>query len=136
MPRRSIEEIRGELKEANEALESATRELENFEPDEYDGHTKYDALLDELYSFGSVGGPFAHMSPSEVLKEVDPTAYRCGYNDWLDGELRHNPSGFDGYEEAEERVSEAQDSVDDLEQELADAEDAAEDAAEDEKDKA
>jgi methyl coenzyme M reductase subunit C-like uncharacterized protein (methanogenesis marker protein 7) len=24
-------------------------------------------------------------SPSQVLKEIDPIAYRCYFNDWLDG---------------------------------------------------
>ena len=44
----------------------------------------YDEMLDECYSFGNVGGPFMCMQPSRVLKEIDPTAYRCGFNDWMD----------------------------------------------------
>jgi hypothetical protein len=43
-------------------------------------------MLDEIYSFKSVGGIFAGMSPARVLEEVDPTAYRCGFNDWADSE--------------------------------------------------
>lgn len=35
----------------------------------------YDDMLDECYSFESVGGCFACMSPSRVLKECDPIAY-------------------------------------------------------------
>lgn len=46
----------------------------------------YDDMLDECYSFESVGGCFSCMSPSRVLSECDPIAYRCGKNDWLDGE--------------------------------------------------
>ena len=46
----------------------------------------YNDMLDECYSFDSVGGIFAMMSPSRVLKECDPTAYRCGMSDWIDGE--------------------------------------------------
>ena len=46
----------------------------------------YDEMLDECYSFKCVGGIFQYMSPSRVLAECDPTAYRCGKNDWLDGE--------------------------------------------------
>lgn len=46
----------------------------------------FDAMLDDCYSFDKVGGPFACMSPSSVLKECDPIAYRCGVNDYADGE--------------------------------------------------
>lgn len=51
-----------------------------------DREERFDAMLDECYSFNSVGGPFACMSPSSVLKEYDPTAYSCEVNDWADGE--------------------------------------------------
>lgn len=51
-----------------------------------DTDSRYDDMLDECFSFESVGGIFSCMSPSRVLKEVDPVAYRCGKNDWLDGE--------------------------------------------------
>lgn len=51
-----------------------------------DREARFDQMLDEVYDFKSVGGPFAHMVPSQVLKEMDPTAYRCGVNDHMDGE--------------------------------------------------
>jgi hypothetical protein len=51
-----------------------------------DVERRYADMLDEIYSFDKVGGPFAGMLPSCVLREVDPTAYRCGKNDWLDSE--------------------------------------------------
>ena len=44
----------------------------------------YNDMLDECYSFDSVGGIFASMSPSRVLRECDPVAYRCGMNDYQD----------------------------------------------------
>lgn len=46
----------------------------------------YDEMLDECFSFDSVGGIFAYMMPSRVLAEMDPIAYRCGLSDWLDSE--------------------------------------------------
>lgn len=46
----------------------------------------YDEMLDECYSLKSVGGPFEYMSASTVLREVDPTAYRCGYSDYVDSQ--------------------------------------------------
>ena len=44
----------------------------------------YDEMLNGCYSFKSVGGPFGHMKPASVLEEMDPTAYRCGLNDYAD----------------------------------------------------
>lgn len=51
-----------------------------------DTGTAYDEMLDECFSFESVGGPFARMLPSRVLEEVDPIAYRCGQNDYEDSQ--------------------------------------------------
>lgn len=53
---------------------------------EFNGDDEYDNMLDDCFSFKEVGGIFAYMLPSNVLKECDPTAYRCGKNDWLDSE--------------------------------------------------
>ena len=47
---------------------------------------QYDDMLDECYSFKSVGGIFTNMLPSRVLQECDPVAYRCGLNDYIDSE--------------------------------------------------
>lgn len=54
--------------------------------DEINMDQAYDEALDECYSFADVGGPFTYMAPSKVLKECDPTAYRCGFSDFLDTE--------------------------------------------------
>jgi len=51
-----------------------------------DTDSQYDDMLNEVFSFDSVGGCFSHMTPSHVLKECDPVSYRCGKNDWLDGQ--------------------------------------------------
>lgn len=44
----------------------------------------YSNMLDDVFSFESVGGIFANMSPAAVLRECDPTAYRCGRVDYED----------------------------------------------------
>jgi hypothetical protein len=51
-----------------------------------DREAAFDAMLDDCYTFEKVGGPFACMSPSRVLRVCDPVAYRCGVNDYADGE--------------------------------------------------
>lgn len=44
----------------------------------------FDQMLDEVYDFSEVGGPFEYMQASRVLAGVDPIAYRCGCNDYID----------------------------------------------------
>jgi len=62
-------------------IEHITSELSAIDTDQ-----AYDDMLDEIYSLESVGGPFAYMSASKVLCEVDPTAYRCGFSDYTDSQ--------------------------------------------------
>lgn len=45
---------------------------------------EYDEMLDECYDVVTIGN--LTYSPSEVLKKVDPIAYRCSMVDWTDGE--------------------------------------------------
>lgn len=55
--------------------------------DDDDMSRNYDDMLDEIYSLECVGGIFAYMSASRVLEDVDPIAYRCGYDDYIDSVL-------------------------------------------------
>lgn len=58
---------------------------DNFDPIN-DTETLYDQTLDEVYPDCKVAG--LTYTTSDVLKNIDPTAYRCGLCDWLDGEMR------------------------------------------------
>ena len=60
-----------------------------------DTEQAYNDMLDECYSFKSVGGIFACMEPHRVLEVMDPIAYRCGKNDYGD-------SLWEEYEEVNE----------------------------------
>jgi len=51
-----------------------------------DRKAAFDEMLNDCYTFEKLGGPFACMSPSRVLHECDPIAYRCAVNDYADGE--------------------------------------------------
>lgn len=51
---------------------------------EDDALARYDEHLDEIYTPYNIG--VLEFAPSRVLKELDPTAYRTGFNDWLDSE--------------------------------------------------
>ena len=49
----------------------------------------YDSFLDDCYPKESGGGVCGlSISPSKLIKENDPTRYRCGKNDWLDSQTK------------------------------------------------
>lgn len=43
----------------------------------------YEEMLDECYPMVEVG---VTLAPSQVLRECDPIAFKCGWIDWCDGE--------------------------------------------------
>lgn len=45
---------------------------------------RFDDLLDSSYESVTVAG--IEFPASKILKECDPIAYRCAYNDWCDDE--------------------------------------------------
>lgn len=88
-----------------------------------DREAHFDSMLDECYTFEKVGGPFEYMTPSRVLKEMDPTAYRCGVNDFADGEgwveIDSESYDSDEVEKAREQfVSDLESEASDLESEI------------------
>ncbi len=46
---------------------------------------RYDDFIDECYPTVEIMG--MTYPASRTLKEVDPIAYRVGFNDWIDSEL-------------------------------------------------
>jgi hypothetical protein len=51
---------------------------------ESDALQRFDEMLDEIHETVKCGK--LEWDMSRVLKEMDPTAYRCGFSDWLDSE--------------------------------------------------
>lgn len=64
------------------AIEQLNNKIDNYEIDPEDHVEKYDDLLDEDGAV-MVGG--CEFFPSRILSELDPIAYRCGLNDYVDG---------------------------------------------------
>ena len=88
--------------------------------DTIDRESRFDEMMNELYSFDAIGGPFQHMEPARVLKEIDPVAYRCGVNDYADGEEWIEVAG-ENYDAGE--VDEKRDElIEELENEITDLE--------------
>ena len=50
--------------------------------DEREAYELYDDMLNDCYPMVKFG--YLEYLPSQVLKEVDPIAYRCGFHDFLD----------------------------------------------------
>jgi hypothetical protein len=59
--------------------------IQNQELTDYELHQMYDDMLDEIYSDCKIAN--MDYSTSRALKDVDPTAYRVGFVDWLDSEI-------------------------------------------------
>lgn len=49
---------------------------------ESEAKANYDALLDESYPVVTLG--FSEFYASDILKNCDPIAYRCGFADYVD----------------------------------------------------
>lgn len=72
-------------------MNEETKELEAGDVDEYgytlieerDALEQYDEYLNECGDV-TIGG--LQYEQAEALKRVDPIAYRCGFNDWADGQ--------------------------------------------------
>lgn len=96
---------------------------------ELDTHRMYDDFLDECYSMSGVGGPFTYMLASKILSECDPVAYRCGFNDWLDGESLYEVDGEYYHGPDLERIKD--ELIDELESDISSLEDDQSDLDED-----
>ena len=51
---------------------------------DHDAHERFDEMLNECYDVIKFG-EMTYM-PADVLKECDPIAYRCMFNDYADSE--------------------------------------------------
>lgn len=57
---------------------------------------RYCDFLDEVYGTVKIAG--YEYDTSRALAELDPTAFRCGFSDWLDSELGQTIFEKDGKE--------------------------------------
>jgi len=104
-----------EVKQAEIVAKEA--EIENFEIDVDDQEGAYKEALD---SDGPVSVAGMKFDASHILEELDPTAYRCGLVDYVDGlEKDDDPK----YKELTEELETLQDELADLEGELEELDD-------------
>ena len=123
---RSIEEIekdiaacQDELADVLHEMADVRHEMNTFEPDEKEAEDAFDDMLDECYEPFRIGR--MEYRPSYVLREVDPIAYHCGLNDFVDSEPIDRWSGYGGLED---ELADLEAKLSELEDELEEAKDA------------
>ena len=92
----TLEALRAQLVDAKALL----LKIQQNPQDYADLESEYDAFLDEYYSDACEALP-VNISGSELLKTYDGTAYRCGFNDWLDS---YDYTTLDAHKDAKEAI--------------------------------
>lgn len=106
------EELETRIEKLTETIEQKEEEIKNFEldPDKYEG--QYIEMLD---SEGTITAGGIKFNPSRVLKELDPIAFSCGLNDWIDG---LNKEDDETYKELVEELETLDSELEELEEQL------------------
>lgn len=107
-----LDQKRAELLKVKQAIYEKQREIRNFSYES--SEDEYDSYLDECYGDIDVCGSI--YSASYALKELDPTAYRCGKSDYdSEKDLDDVPEYATLTEELEELESEETDLEEEIE---------------------
>lgn len=116
----NLEVLEAQLIEAQQNLESAESSRDCIEIDVDDFEEEYKGSLDEC------NGEFMGYSASHILEELDPTAFRCGLNDYCDNlDVEDTQEWIEANEKVESIESEIEDlesSIEELEEEIAELE--------------
>jgi hypothetical protein len=70
------------MKALQSDMEDFLTDLRSWEPDPEDFDGMYRDMLDSVYGYTDVAG--MQYVTSQVLEKIDPVAYRCGRNDYID----------------------------------------------------
>jgi len=105
----SLEVSSNELVQLQNKLSGKVCDLDSVEIDQDDFIEQYENCLDEC------NGEFMGMTASYILKECDPTAYRCGLNDYCDNE---DVTETEEYKQIEEEIETLESAIEDLEADI------------------
>jgi len=105
----SLKVLNNELIQLQDTLSEKHSALSLVEIDQDDFIEQYENCLDEC------NGEFMGMTASHVLKECDPTAYRCGLNDYCDNE---DVTETEEYQQIEEEIETLESALEDLEADI------------------
>ena len=113
--RAEVEMKEQEIRKMQAMIADKEKQQSQIELDPDDYVTQFDESLDESIPEIEIGS--LTYSPSHVLKKVDPTAYRCGLNDFVDS---LDVEDSEQYKELQEQIDSLEDNISDLESELDD----------------
>ena len=115
--RAEVEMKEQEIRKMQAQIADKEKQQSNIELDPDDYEDQFDESLDESIPEIEIG--CLTYSPSHVLKNVDPIAYRCGLNDFLDS---LDVEDSDEYKALQEEIDQLQSDIEDLESEIEDLE--------------
>lgn len=110
-----ITELQLIIERQQDLLRVLGKQMENFELDAYDYEGEYQSMLEDAYPYVDICG--MTMSPVAIIREMDPTAYRCGLIDYVDGIDKEDT---DEYRDLERRRDDTESYLDALELDLED----------------
>lgn len=113
-----IAELESKLLDVQKELMLVQTEIDDFDASDYVTENDYDEMLNDCYGEIEICG-MSYVA-SYALKEVDPTAYRCGYTDYVDS---IDLDAIQEYCELIEQKEELESEIDDIESEIDDLND-------------
>lgn len=115
--RAEVEMKEQEIRKMQATIADKEKQQNNIELDPDDFADQFDDMLDDSIPEIEIG--CLTYSPSHVLKNVDPTAYRCGLVDFIDS---LDVEDSDEYKALQEEIDQLQSDIEDLENEIEDLE--------------
>ena len=99
------------IEELREELRRLEIERDNFDVSVYASDENYADWIDEIEGEVIICG--MSYCASNILREVDPIAYRCIFSDYCDGLEKED---FEEYEDILEKIEEIEGEIEDLEE--------------------
>ena len=114
--RAEVEMKEQEIRKMQALIADKEKQQSQIELDPDDFADQFDDMLDESGTVEAGGYSFY---PSRILKELDPVAYRCSLNDFVDS---LDVEDSDEYKALQDEIDQLQSDIEDLESEIEDLE--------------
>ena len=115
--RAEVEMKEQEIRKMQSQIADKEKQQEQIELDPDNYEDQFDDMLDESGTVEAGGYSFY---PSRILKELDPVAYSCNLNDYVDSVF--DASDSDEYKALQDEIDQLQSDIEDLESEIEDLE--------------
>ena len=111
----NVESLKEELSQLRSEKAEKEKELDAIEIDidSQEFEEMYEQMLDDCYEEIKIGS--LTFSPSQILKECDPIAYRCGKIDYADS---MDVAETEEYKQVESELYEIEDRIEEIESEI------------------